>query len=129
MTALSPREVAEKCAEICDEYGKERMHVQHIGPAQSAAAVECAMRIERLAATLPVDGWVSVKERLPEKVAATYGDLRDKSRYVLAVDAKGRMSIGYALRYASGDVHWIFAKQIGEVTHWMPLPAEPKETK
>ena len=44
--------------------------------------------------------------------------------YVLAVDAKGRMSVGYARQNTAGYT-WTFAKPIGQVTHWMSLPAPP----
>lgn len=50
-----------------------------------------------------------------------------KLPYVLAVDGKDRMSVGYATKYAdpSRGYHWTFAKPIGEPTHWMPLPDPP----
>lgn len=51
---------------------------------------------------------------------------RDKP-YVLVVDAKGRMSVGYAMAHAGEKFgyRWIFAKPIGIPTHWMPLPEPP----
>jgi hypothetical protein len=45
--------------------------------------------------------------------------------YVLAVDAKGRMSVGFARRYSTGEIMWTFAKPIGEPTHWQDLPEPP----
>lgn len=45
--------------------------------------------------------------------------------YVLAVDARDRMSVGYARENSEGYT-WVFAKPIGEPTHWMPLPLAPK---
>jgi hypothetical protein len=45
--------------------------------------------------------------------------------YVLAVDNKGRMSVGYAYRVSTGELSWTFAKPIGTPTHWMPLPDPP----
>jgi hypothetical protein len=44
--------------------------------------------------------------------------------YVLAVDAKDRMSVGYARENSEGYT-WVFAKPIGEPTHWTPLPIPP----
>lgn len=44
--------------------------------------------------------------------------------YVLAVDAKGRMSVGYARENSEGYT-WTFAKPIGQPTHWMKLPEPP----
>lgn len=57
-------------------------------------------------------------------LATIGGDLKDKP-YVLAVDQKGRMSIGYLIKYSSDNLRWTFAKPIGDPTHWMPLPAPP----
>lgn len=51
--------------------------------------------------------------------------LRGTKPYVLAVDAKGRMSVGYPYKYSTGELGWVFAKPIGAVTHWMPLPEPP----
>lgn len=69
--------------------------------------------------------WISVKIKMPPHIGSL-SDFAEKP-YVLAVDTKNRMSIGYCRRYQSGEYCWIFAKPIGEVTHWMNLPALPKE--
>lgn len=54
------------------------------------------------------------------------GSFDDEVRnYCLAIDAKGRASVGYATKYSTGEIFWRFAKPIGEVTHWMPLPEAP----
>jgi len=45
--------------------------------------------------------------------------------YVLAVDVKGRVSVGYATQNRSGGYRWAFAKPIGEPVLWMPLPPLP----
>jgi hypothetical protein len=49
-----------------------------------------------------------------------------KPPYVLAVDAKGRMSVGYARENSEGFM-WVFAKPIGQPVYWMPLPAPPAQ--
>lgn len=51
-----------------------------------------------------------------------------KLPYVLAVDIKGRMSVGYASEHSGYDrgYSWTFAKPIGEVVRWMHLPSLPK---
>ena len=49
-----------------------------------------------------------------------------EKRYVLAVDEKNRMSVGYCMCQPSGYLHWTFSKPIGRPTHWMPLPEVPK---
>jgi hypothetical protein len=70
-----------------------------------------------------VNAWISVSKQMPEAVT-TYLGFQEKP-YVLAVDAKNRMSIGYVVRYQDGRHRWTFAKPIGEVTHWQPLPKGP----
>lgn len=56
--------------------------------------------------------------------APPIGSLRGEKPYVLAVDSRGRMSIGYAQTHSCGHV-WVFAKPIGSPTHWMHLPPMP----
>jgi len=47
--------------------------------------------------------------------------------YILAVDSKGRMSIGYLLKYSDEKIiQFASAKPIGRPTHWMHLPEPPK---
>lgn len=46
--------------------------------------------------------------------------------YVLAVDDKNRMSVGYAYRLSGGEIHWIFAKPIGHPVAWIHLPQPPQ---
>ena len=66
--------------------------------------------------------WIAVRVVRPP-----LSDHRDKL-YLLAVDAKGRMSIGYAYAHSTADFGfmWTFAKPIGNPTHWMHLPTPPK---
>ena len=59
--------------------------------------------------------WVSVDDRLPEKRAPMF------KHYILAVDLRGRMSVGYV--WENGT--WTFAKPIGEPRYWMELPDRP----
>jgi hypothetical protein len=73
----------------------------------------------RSARSESVHRWNPVSDMPP--VSARNGD----KPYVLAVDTKGRMSVGYCWIASRGEVCWTFAKPIGEVTHWMPLPEAP----
>lgn len=59
--------------------------------------------------------WISVKDRLP-----------DQYTNVLVAIKK----FGVQINALIGEVWYenIFTKQIGRVTHWMPLPIMPKET-
>lgn len=67
--------------------------------------------------------WTALTAQEPEARDLTE-DVRNK-HYLLAVDAKGRMSVGYCYRYQTGELGWVFAKPIGAVTHWMQLPDAP----
>lgn len=66
--------------------------------------------------------WRSLKMTEPP-VAITFND--KPKPYVLAIDSKDRMSVGWAYRYSTGKLGWTFAKPIGQPTHWMPLPTPP----
>jgi hypothetical protein len=68
----------------------------------------------------PLLQWVSVEDRKPP-----INSVNKPQPYVLAIDAKDRMSVGYARLYSTGELWWTFAKPIGEPTHWMPLPNPP----
>jgi len=73
------------------------------------------------------DEWIAIESEEP----AIYEDigLNQPAPYVLAVDAEGRMSVGYVrARYSRNHgLWWVFAKPIGAVTHWMPLPDPPED--
>ena len=78
-----------------------------------------ADELEALAARLPVEGWVSVEERLPE---------RDGLGAVLAFDAnRPRKGIWLESAHPSWWNGWMEAcNQPGpDITHWRPLPAAP----
>ena len=60
---------------------------------------------------LPISGWISVKDRLPE----------DSGDYMVLND--GRIEIApYDKEAANTLIDWI---EISGVTHWMPLPEPP----
>jgi hypothetical protein len=57
-----------------------------------------------------VNGWISVKDRMPE----------DEREVIIAL-ANGAVTTSY---YEPGDFGWAHA---GDITHWGYLPAPPKE--
>lgn len=59
-----------------------------------------------------VSGWVSVKDRLPEK----------KCECLVAINSVGR--VWRALDFWEGDGWAITCEE--EITHWMPLPEPPE---
>ena len=56
--------------------------------------------------------WISVKDKLPEPY-----------QYVLAYYSGGRIRISMVFHVGRFCLQGVY----GEVTHWMPLPAPPKE--
>lgn len=68
-----------------------------------------------------VGGWVSVKDRLPERPPAVYGVLVRREWYLVALESGAVLTISYEF----DDERW---QTVGSpVTHWMPLPEPPKE--
>lgn len=75
--------------------------------------------------------WHDVKSITPPIRDWVSGRGWSEKHYVLAVDAKGRMSVGFATEQlvmtgCSVPFTWTFAKPIGEPTHWMELPKPPQ---
>lgn len=61
-------------------------------------------------------GWISVKDRMPE-----YG------RYLVTVVRDDGAVAVHTATY--NDLGWWMHSNAGEITHWMPLPEPPKEEK
>ena len=82
------------------------------------AIVRGILTIESITPT--IGGWISVKERLPEK----------PGRY-LCWFGKNTFAVGASIVPYIPDLHWFVSLESLEryenVTHWMPLPGEPKE--
>lgn len=65
--------------------------------------------------------WISVKEWLP-----------DSRRNILTVNGHGVIRIMALYGHAEGKWKWIEDKKFkyyNDITHWMPLPDEPKEER
>lgn len=62
--------------------------------------------------------WISVKDRLPEPLVdvLAYRPIRSPSRRCITIE------------HVTEGSHWLF-DWLGSVSHWMPLPAPPKEAE
>jgi hypothetical protein len=71
--------------------------------------------------------WISVKDRLPE-IEEVRNDYK-RSKVVLWIDHDKDMMVGYQLTI--GDRTRVMTRfsepRIENFTHWMPLPAAPKD--
>lgn len=76
-------------------------------------AIEELSRVVDANSATPTSEWISVDERLPEKLT-----------HVIVHDEDG--TVGEAF-YLSGDrFEWVTSEELAFVTHWMPLPEAPK---
>lgn len=82
-----------------------------------AAADLLESQQKRIAELEAADKWIPVTERLPEK----------EGRYLCVVRIGYRSGAVY-LQIMNGDSHGFSLEHIynDDVTHWMPLPEEPK---
>lgn len=66
-----------------------------------------------------IGGWVSVKDRMPERPPAVDGVLVRREWYLVALESGAVLTISYEF----DDERW---QTVGSpVTHWMPLPEPP----
>ncbi|WP_298032179.1 DUF551 domain-containing protein [uncultured Dysosmobacter sp.] len=85
-----------------------------------------ALRSQQEAENEPLTGWISVKDRLPEK-----GN-EDWYNIVLTKERSGDLPMRRIVKVGYWDWYhkrfWGFEVGYGyTVTHWMPLPEPPKE--
>jgi len=88
---------------------------------KTRALLDAADAIEELLAAVPK--WVSVEERLPEKHVEV----------LICTEDYGKNELGFANTAVWDGSEWIETwnrkESIPYVSHWMPLPAPPKECK
>ena len=76
----------------------------------------------------PQNQWISVKERLPVFRQYNQNDESGYTEDVLMCFVWGRIRINN-FEKVDGIVTTGYGNNLNEVTHWMPLPAPPKEEK
>lgn len=84
----------------------------------------------------PRQQWISVKERWPEDCIDQSKDVK-QIKVMVAIKAKNGWTVRTQMRCkdvhsrfygASPDIIWYWRHfSAGEITHWMPLPEQPKE--
>ena len=90
-------------------------------PLQVATALDMAisaLRAQQEQESKPLNGWISVQDRLPEV-----------GRYVVCIAKRNpfsRFMPMVARIEKNGWVNPITEQYISEVTHWMPIPQQPK---
>ena len=90
-------------------------------PLQVATALDMAisaLRAQQEQESKPTNGWISVKDRLPEE-----------SGYYLVFTDIGRIALlSYSKKYRAFNAHddSYSEEYMISVTHWMPLPNPPK---
>lgn len=78
----------------------------------------------------PASPWVSVKDRLPEDSLPilTNPQLGRKSIRVIVLMMDGRIMEAHRRFYSNRQWYWNIPSRMREqVTHWMPVPARPRE--
>ena len=111
--------------------GDRQMATKQVWDAMLAAAQQPQNAPQNIPEIIP--GWIPVSERMPE--------MGEQQRYVLAADFKNHYwpnipntQVGvYGDWFSDGNPTWDDGDgedlRLKEVTHWMPLPAGPKEVK
>ena len=98
-----------------------------LGSPEHVAAFGVAYVLDDVRALLPVrsPGWIAVSERLPERLPE-----RDMSARVLIFTERLNVYAAW-LGYRDGLPEWICGdRSYGDgVTHWMPVPDGPEDTK
>jgi len=80
--------------------------------------------VEKLIENAPtVGGWISVKDRLPERPPNVDGLIVRRKWFLAALES----GVVLSLSYEFDEDRW---QGVGSpVTHWMPLPEPPEEAK
>ncbi|HFI1604505.1 TPA: DUF551 domain-containing protein [Enterobacter hormaechei] len=78
-----------------------------------------ACRAAMLQGAEPAKGWIPCSERMPEEIGRYWC-------YVEEQNCLGKSHYQWNCSW-NGDRWWVESENGGRVTHWMPLPNQPKE--
>lgn len=78
-----------------------------------------AYRAAMLQGAEPAKGWIPCSERIPEEIGRYWC-------YVEEQNCLGKSHYQWNCSW-NGDRWWVESENGGRVTHWMPLPNQPKE--
>ena len=105
-------------------YDGYKVAQEHAHAALEEAEAEMAKMKDQLAGVSKVmPQWISVKDRLPDIYQRVLILIRGRIFISSIEEEYGDEYRDGAIRFWDGDWDW------PEVTHWMPLPAPPKEEK
>lgn len=93
-------------------------------PADFMQGSECDLYNQKVLAELPVDGWISVKDRLPREEQYRDADTRELIPLLVCVSGTE-----YPFRGVYDGKNWGDGWAKLDVTFWMPLPEPPEVAK
>ena len=99
-------------------FESRRNYNPHDGDPEAERLALAALRAQQELESKPLNGWISVKDRLPEV-----------GGYVVCIAKRNpfsRFMPMVARIEKNGLVNPITEQYISEVTHWMPIPHPPK---
>ena len=106
-----------------EDHVPEQFKEYYRGKMETFIEVSCIVRRHMLTLELaPCQQWISVKERLPPD-----------QKKILVVNGHGYVTILAFVKELDGKWTWLTESgkynHINDITHWMPLPEQPKEEK
>lgn len=109
--------IAEK---VCSDAFKDEITDRKIALLTAIDALEQDLTVE----AEPDNGWISVKDRMPD----------DKKRYLICTVSRRRVDIAYYQptgdKYSNHEPFWQGSNcRFSTVTHWRPLPEPPESAE